>query len=163
MLFAILLGLALSAQEYQPSQTASQASTQKQSHWIATEIPHLEMLAPSSGAAPDAEVATRLRAQRRVSVPLHSHPVDEQVRVIKGNLFLKIQGEKRHLHPGGSVLLKSYVNHSAIFSAGAEVELRGKGLLVSVWADPAHVKALKEDPVESNSERTKMKREQDKR
>ncbi|MBZ5525773.1 MAG: cupin domain-containing protein [Acidobacteriia bacterium] len=161
MLFAVLLVLALSH-----GQQAGQAGATQGSRWTATEIPNLEMTALSGDPAPETMVATRLRARRGLRMLPHSHPVDEQLTVIKGSVALEIQGHpgtKRRLKPGETILLKSGVSHSVTFGAGAVVELRGKGRLVTTWVDPAAVRALKPNPADSNSERTKMKREQDKK
>ncbi len=100
-------------------------------------------------------------------MPPHSHPVDEQLTVVKGNVSLDSTGdhagEKRHLETGESMVLKSGVKYSASLDAGTEIELRGKGPLVTSWADPAAVRAMKQHPVDSDSDRTKMKKEQDKK
>lgn len=166
MLFAVLLVLALCSHGQQAGQANSQAGAEECSHWTATEIPNLEMTALSGDPAPEAMVATRLRARRRLCMPPHSHPVDEQLTIIKGSVALGIEdhpGTKRRLKTGETILLKSGVSHSVTFGAGTVVELRGKGRLITTWVDPAAVKALKPNPVDSNSERTKMKREQEKK
>jgi quercetin dioxygenase-like cupin family protein len=166
MLFAVLLVLALSSHGQQAGQAGAQASATERPRWTATEIPNLEMMALSPDPAAEAVAATRLRARRKLCMLPHSHPVDEQLLVVQGSVTLTMQdqpGTKRRLKPGESILLKSGVSHSLTFGAGAVVELRGKGRLVTAWADPAAVRALKPNPVDSASERTKMKREQDKK
>jgi quercetin dioxygenase-like cupin family protein len=171
MWFSMLLVLTLfshgsQTEGQQAEQVGSQAAVKESSHWIATEIPNLEMSALSRKAAPEDLVVTRIRARRKVCMPFHSYPVDEQLTVMKGSVALRTQDHpdrKSRLQAGESVVLKSGVSHSATFAAGTEVELRGKGRLLTTWVDPAAVKALKQNPVDSNSERSKMKSEQDKR
>jgi quercetin dioxygenase-like cupin family protein len=170
MWFSIFLFLALFSNgqqtgERQAEHSGSQAPATEGSQWVAAEIPNLEISVLSRDSAKDL-VTTRIRARRNAFIPLHSHPVDEQLTVIKGSVDLGTQDHpdrNSRLQTGESVLLKSGVNHSATFPAGTEVELRGKGQLVTTWVDPAAVKALKQNAVDSNSERSKMKKEQDKR
>jgi len=166
MFLAILLGLALSSQAPHATPVHSPAAIRERAHWTATEIPNLQIKVLTGEPAPDAVVATRLRARRKVRMPKHSHPVDEQMTVLKGSLVLETQNQPktaRHLKSGETTLLKSGVNHSVTLAAGTEVELSGKGRLVTTWVNPSAVKALKQSAVDSSSERTKMKQEQDKR
>jgi quercetin dioxygenase-like cupin family protein len=166
MFFAMLLVLAVSSQAAQTAPEHSPVAMSERSRWTSTEIPNLQMKAPTGDPASDAMVATRLRATRRVRTPLHAHPVDEQLTVIKGTVSLETVGQSkttRRLQSGQTMVLKSGVCHAMTFGAGSEVELRGKGKLMTNWADPSAVKALSEKQVDSASERTKMKREQEKK
>lgn len=166
-MFAMLLVLVLFSPGQKVGPPNTPAGEREVSGWAATEIPNLEVMAVSADPASEATVATRLRATRKVSMPPHSHPVDEQLTVVKGKVSLESAkdqaDERRHLETGETVVLKSGVEYSASLDAGTEIELRGKGPLVTSWADPAAVRAMKQHPVDSDSDRTKMKKEQDKK
>jgi hypothetical protein len=167
MMIAMLLVFVLSLPGQKVGATNTPAGENEASSWTGTEIPNLEMIAIPADPAPDAIVTTRLRSTRKVCMPPHSHPVDEQLTVIKGGISLKTTqahpDTTRRLKAGETAVLKSGASYSATLAAGTEVELRGKGKLVNTWADPAAVRAMKQHPVDSDSERTKMKKEQDKR
>ncbi len=167
MIFAMLLVLVLSSPGQKVGPPNTPAGENPQSGWTATEIPNLETMAISADPGSEAVVTTRLRATRKVCMPAHSHPVDEQLTVVKGKVSLEPAkdhaGERRQVETGESVVLKSGAEYSVSLDAGTEIELRGKGPLVTSWADPAAVRAMKQHPVDSDSDRTKMKKEQDKK
>jgi hypothetical protein len=69
----------------------------------------------------------------------------------------------RALHPGEKVPLAKNTRHFVLFHAGDEIEMQGEGKFATVWVDPRAVKELKKNDVDSASERSKMKADQDKR
>jgi quercetin dioxygenase-like cupin family protein len=136
--------------------------------WAATAIPNLEMAIVSGDPSANGQYVLRFRTTKLTRIPPHWHPVDEQLTVLTGTPSLGmgdhfVASALRTLHSGDFVLMPKESRHFAQFPAGTEVQLHGEGPFVTNWVDPKAIKALKPSDVDSNSERTKMKQEQDKR
>jgi quercetin dioxygenase-like cupin family protein len=139
-----------------------------QLHWTATAIPSLEMSVVEGNPATTGPFVLRFRALRQVRIPAHWHPSDEHLTVLTGTASLGM-GDRftasalRPLHSGDYASLPKQSPHFAQFAAGTEVQLHGEGPFITNWVDPNAIKQLKPNDVDSNSERTKMKADQDKR
>jgi hypothetical protein len=136
--------------------------------WTATAIPNLEMAVVSGDPSAKGNYVLRFRTTKLTRIPPHWHPVDEQLTVLTGTPSLGmgdhfLGSALRTLHPGDFVLMPQESRHFAQFPVGTEVQLHGEGPFITNWVDPNAIKTLKPSDVDSNSERTKMKKEQDKR
>lgn len=159
----LLLALSSCGQPQTPAPTP-QSTSQSELQWQPTEIPNLEMAYVSGGPSTKGPVVVRLRAKSQVSVPAHWYPVEEQLTVLAGTPTLEMSDRSskvRRLKPGESMTLPKDSRHTVQLDTGSEVELRGDGPFVTNWVDPKAVKALKPSDVQSLSDRTKMKAQQD--
>jgi len=150
-------------------QAASHASDDgPKLQWTATEIPGLKMAVVSGDPKAEGPFVLRLRADKPVRIPPHSHKADERMTAISGTPAVGegtqfVGAGMRNLETGESVEFEKGEEHFAALHAGDEVEIHGEGPFENIWVDPRALKALqKERNVDSASERTKMKREQDK-
>jgi len=142
--------------------------TRDQLQWKATAIPNLEMAVVSGDPSATGQYVLRFRATKPTRIPPHWHPVDEQLTVLTGAPGLGmgdhfVASALRTLRSGDFVLMPKDSRHFAQFTAGTEVQLHGEGPFITNWVDPKAIKALKPKDVDSVSERSKMKAEQDKR
>lgn len=163
---AILVMASMTSIGYaQEKKASSEPSSTEQPHWTQTEIPNLQMAVVSESAGTN---TVRLRAFKEVRIPAHWHPTDQRLTVIagaprigEGDQF--IASALRELHPGEQMLLAKNTRHFVLLAAHDEIEMRGEGRFTTDWVNPQEVKALKKNDVDSASERSKMKAEQDKR
>ena len=165
----IVLVLALAfAGLLQAQNSTHQFVTRADLHWAATAVPNLEMAVVSGDPAKQGSFVIRFRAMKPARIPAHWHSTDEHLTVIAGTPSLGmgdhfVASALRTLHPGDYVQLPKETRHFAKFPAGTEVQLHGDGPFITNWVDPAAIKALKPTDIDSNSERSKMKAEQDKK
>ena len=136
-------------------------------HWTPIAVPNVEMAVVSGDPKTQGPFVIRFRATKQARIPAHWHPTDEHLTVIAGAPSLGmgehfVASALRPLHPGDYVLMPKESRHFAQFPAGTEVQLHGDGPFVTNWVDP-NMKAPKPNNVDSNSERSKMKKEQEKR
>lgn len=86
--------------------------------------------------------AVRLRVPAGFKVPAHSHPTDEFVTVISGEISLGM-GDKldpamgKKLEAGGFAQAKAGMNHYVWTGAGAVVQVNGDGPFDMTYANPA--------------------------
>lgn len=137
-------------------------------HWTPTEIPYLQMAIVSGDPSKSGPYVLRLRATKSVRIPAHSHPAAEQLTVLSGTAALGIgdrfvESGLRPLRPRDHATLPKETRHFAQLTAGTEIQVHGDGPFTTNWVDNAAVKALKPSDVDSASERSKMKAEQDKK
>jgi hypothetical protein len=162
LLLLLSLAIACAAQNHEPAQKPVEF------HWSATEIPNLSMAVVAGDPSVSGPFIVRLRAEKPAQLPPHSHANEVRLTVIHGTPELgdgdKFTPTALHKVDGGeTVTLAKGGRHFASFSAGDEIEIRGDGPFSFQWADPKAVKALsKMKDVQSVSERTKQKAEQDK-
>lgn len=159
----LLMGACSGGQNPQP---ANAPSTAAKLSWKASDVPGLEMAVVSGDPDGNGPVVMRLRAQKEVRIPPHRHATNEHLRVITGTVAVGMGGrevasEMHEVQPGKDVLLPKGSPHYGVFEAGSEVEVRADGPFKMQWVDPAAAKAKQKD-VDSNSERSKMKAEQEK-
>lgn len=137
-------------------------------HWTATAIPNLEMAVVSGDPAAAGPFVLRFRTLQQVRIPPHWYASDEHVTVLRGAPSLGV-GERylttalRQLHSGEQVVMRKQQRYFALLNPGSEVQLQGDGPFTPNWVDASALKAIKQKDVESNSDRTRMKAEQDKR
>lgn len=140
-----------------------------QLRWSPGVLPNLEVAVLSGDPKGTGSFVLRLRALGDQRVPAHWHPSDEHVTASKDG-FAVGTGENfteqqlRPLKPGDYILLPKETRHFAWMKKGSEIQVHGQGPFVVNWVNPAEVAAMKKDlQVDSASDRTKMKQEQDKR
>jgi hypothetical protein len=171
--YAILLVLlsvfcAGQSQSHERSHGSQDASSPSALRWSPIEIPNVSLAVVSGNPSAQGAVVLRVRADKQAQIPPYSLANDEQLTVVSGAPRL---GEGDHfsatalrtLHAGESVALTKGTRYFAMLHAGDEIEIRGEGPFGFNWVDPKSVKARsKTKDVQSVSERTKEKREQDK-
>lgn len=86
--------------------------------------------------------AVRLRVPAGFKVPAHSHPTDEFVTVISGEISLGMgdkldQAKGKRLEPGGFAEAKAGMNHYVWTGSGAIVQVNSEGPFEMTYADPA--------------------------
>jgi hypothetical protein len=155
----------------QPAESTAHHSvvTAGQLQWSAGALPNLEVAVVSGDPKSTGPFVLRLRALRDQKVPAHWHPSDENVTALTrgfsfgaGENFSEQQ--LRPLKAGDYMFMPKETRHFAWMKKGAEIQLHGQGPFVTNWVNPAEVAAMKKNlQVDSASERTKMKQEQDKR
>jgi len=84
----------------------------------------------------------RLRFPPGYAVPPHSHPTDEHVTVISGQLNLGMgsrmnRARAARLIPGGFVNAPARMNHYAFTRSGAVVQITAQGPFVIKYVNPA--------------------------
>jgi quercetin dioxygenase-like cupin family protein len=153
---------------YCVAQNAQPANKAPGFHWSPTEIPNVTMAVVSGDPSAHGPFIVRLHADKAAQIPPHSHGSEERVTVISGSPKLG-NGDKfaeSALHKvaeGETVTLPKGGRHFAALDAGDEIEISGDGPFGFQWVDPKAVKALnKMKDVQSVSERSKEKAEQDK-
>jgi hypothetical protein len=167
---AILLLLAGAAW----AQTAEPAShhqlvSASQLQWAPGGLPGLEIAVVSGDPKSAGPFVLRLRATRDQKVPAHWHPSDENVTAMTEGFSIGTgenfsQQQLRALKAGDYMFMPKETRHFAWMKEGAEIQLHGQGPFVTNWVNPAEVAAMKKDlKVDSMSDRTKMKEQQDKR
>ena len=136
--------------------------------WVATPIAGLEMAVASGDPGTQGNHELRFRAKEKVRVPPHWHASDAQVAVLAGSVAVG-EGERfeasslRVLRTGQGIELQKGVRYFAVLEKGTEVQLESRGPFAVEWVDPSALKSKKLSDVDSASERSKMKAEQDKR
>lgn len=86
--------------------------------------------------------AVRLRVPAGFKVPAHSHPTDEFVTVISGEVSLGMgdkldQAKGKRLEAGGFAEAKAGMNHYVWTRSGAIVQVNSEGPFEMTYADPA--------------------------
>jgi quercetin dioxygenase-like cupin family protein len=165
IVLVLALGFAVGLQAQNPTH---QFVTGADLHWTPIAIPNVDMAVLSGNPTTNGPFVIRLRATKPARIPPHWHPTDEHLTVIAGTPSLGmgnhfVASALHPLHPGDYVQMPEETRHFAQFPAGTEVQLHGDGPFIINWVDPAAIKALKPNDVDSNSERTKMKAQQDKK
>ncbi len=136
--------------------------------WQPTEIPGLQSTIVSGDPGAKGPFVIRLRSIRQVIVPPHWHVTDEHITVLNGSVALGF-GDRydpkalQRLRTGDFSVIPKQTRHFALFSIGTVVQVSGEGPSSRNWVDPNSVKAFKPTDVDSASDRTKMKADQDKR
>ena len=169
-LTSILVLLACFASAQQPAPPAHhQIVTADQLRWSPGSLPNLEVAVVSGDPKGTGRFVLRLRAVADQRVPAHWHPSDENVTVIKDGFSIGTgenfaEQQLRPMKAGDYLLMPKETRHFAWMKKGTEIQLHGQGPFVTNWMNPAEVAAMKKDlQVDSMSDRTKMKQEQDKR
>lgn len=89
---------------------------------------------PQLQAAP---FVIRLRMARGLAVPSHSHPVDENITVLRGELTIRMQRDGAttvaRLRQGDFFTIPAYVPHFADAVQETEIQTNGIGPLVTTW------------------------------
>lgn len=161
-IFLLFLAIACAAQNNEHPQTPVRL------HWSATDIPNLSMAVVAGDARGAGPFIVRLRAEKPLQLPPHSHSNEQRITVIHGTPEFG-DGDKftpaalRKVNQGETITLPKGNRHFASLNAGDEIELSGDAPFSFHWADPAAVKALsKMKDVQSVSDRTQEKAEQKK-
>lgn len=137
--------------------------------WSPGALPNLEVAVVSGDPKSAGPFVLRLRAVRDQKVPAHWHPGDENVTAIKDGFSIGTgenfaEQQLRSMKAGDYMLMPKETRHFAWMKKGSEIQVHGEGPFVINWVNPAEVAAMKKDlQVDSMSDRTKMKQEQDKR
>jgi hypothetical protein len=167
---AILLLLACPASAQQSDMSAHhQVVTAAQLHWSPVTLPNLEMAVVSGDPKTTGPFVLRLRAVRDQRVPAHWHPGDENVTALSEGFSIGAgenfaQQQLRPMKVGDFMHMPKETRHFAWMKKGTEIQIHGQGPFVTNWVNPAEVAAMRKNlQVDSVSERTKMKQEQDKR
>lgn len=163
LMIPILL-LVLSSLQAQET-TEAKSPTTASPEWKATEVRNLEMATLSGNPTSAEPLVLRLRALREVRVPSHSHVTQEELTVLHGTVALGYGGKFdpktiRLLPPNKTVIIPPKDRHFVLFQAGAEVEVKTQGPLVTEWVDPSSIKDGMKD-VDSLSDRSKKKADDD--
>ena len=169
-LTSILVLVTCFASAQQPAPSAHhQIVSASQLQWAAAGLPDLEIAVVSGDPKSAGPFVLRLRAIRDQKVPAHWHPSDENVTAMTAGFSIGTgenfsQQQLRPLKAGDYLFMPKETRHFAWMKKGAEIQLHGQGPFVTNWVNPAEVAAMKKDlQVDSMSDRTKMKQEQDKR
>lgn len=164
----LLLSTLIVAQESVLSAHHSLVSAD-QLQWAPGALPNLEMAVVSGNPKAEGAFVLRIRALRDQRIPAHWHPMDEHVTAIKDGFAIAMgenfsEQQLRPLKAGDYAMLPKETRHYAWMKKGAEVQVHGQGPFVINWVNPAEVAAIrKESQVESVSERTEQKKQQDQR
>jgi hypothetical protein len=164
----VLLAATACAQTAEPA-AHHQLVRADQLQWTPGTLPGLEIAVVSGDPKGDGPFVLRLRAVRDLKVPAHWHPSDENVTAMTEGFSIGAgenfsQPQLRPLKAGDYMFMPKETRHFAWMKKGAEIQLHGQGPFVTNWVNPAEVAAMKKDlHVDSMSDRTKMKQEQDKR
>lgn len=140
-----------------------------QLQWSPGALPNLEMAVVSGDPKTPGAFVLRIRALRDQRIPAHWHPLDEHVTAIKDGFSVAVgenfsQQQLRPMKVGDYAMLPKETRHYAWMKKGAEVQVHGEGPFVINWVNPAEVAAMRKDlGVESVSERTEQKKQQDQR
>ena len=86
--------------------------------------------------------AVRIRVPAGFKVPAHSHPTDEFVTVISGEISLGMgdkldQANGKKLDAGGFAEAKAGMNHYVWTGSGAVVQVNSEGPFEMIYANPA--------------------------
>jgi hypothetical protein len=164
----LLVACAASAQQADPSAHHSLVPAD-QLRWVSGALPNLEMAVVSGDPKAPGAFVLRIRALRDQRIPAHWHPLDEHVTAIKDGFSVATgenysQQELRSMKAGDYIMQPKETRHFAWMKKGAEVQVHGEGPFVINWVNPAEVAAMRKDlGVESVSDRTEQKKEQDQR
>lgn len=85
----------------------------------------------------NAPFVIRLRMAKGLVIPSHSHPIDENITVLRGDLTLRIFGDETtvvKLRRGDFFRIPAYAFHSAEATEEVEIQTNGIGPLVTTWA-----------------------------
>src|SRR5216684_4314804 len=98
-----------------------------------------EMLAVVSGcpSQQNAPFVIRLRMAKSLMIPSHTHPIDENITVLRGELTFRLaEGATTilvRLRQGDFFRIPAYVPHSAEAVQETEIQTYGIGPLVTTW------------------------------
>lgn len=163
----LLLACAVSAQQTPPAHHSLLSADQLR--WGPGALPNLETAVVSGDPKAPGAFVLRIRALRDQRIPAHWHPMDEHVTAIKDGFAIAMgenfsEQQLRPLKAGDYAMLPKETRHYAWMKQGAEVQVHGQGPFVINWVNPAEVAAIrKESQVDSVSERTEQKKQQDQR
>ena len=110
--------------------------------------PGAQMAVLSGDPGKAAPYSVRLKFPAGYAVPAHSHPGDENVSVVTGELFLGM-GDKLNkssatgLTPGGYALMPAGMNHYAFTKAETTIVLYGIGPVGFKYVNPADDPTMK--------------------
>jgi quercetin dioxygenase-like cupin family protein len=82
----------------------------------------------------------RLKAPAGFKIPLHTHPTDEGVTVISGNVAFTMGGASAPAHTlpaGGFVMMPAGMQHSATMTGESIVQVTAQGPFVINYVNPA--------------------------
>jgi len=84
----------------------------------------------------------RLRLPAGYKIPPHSHPTDEHVRVISGELQVGMgdvvdASKTMKMAPGDTGMLKAKMRHFAIAPVATEISVRAEGPFAMAYVNPA--------------------------
>lgn len=148
------------------SQSPAVSSQEATLHWRPSPIPNLKMAVVSGNPDANGPFILRLCAEKEVRIPPHSHSTDEELTVIRGTMLAGkgdhfTQPSMHKLQAGEHASVPKGIHHYALLEPGAEVEISGDGPFANQWVDPAAAKDMMKG-VDSASDRSKLKAEQDK-
>jgi hypothetical protein len=164
----LLLTCVGSAQPADPSAHHRLVSAD-QLRWAPGALPHLEMAVVTGDPKAPGAFVLRIRALRDQRIPAHWHPLDEHVTAIRDGFSVGMgenfsEPQLRFMKAGDYAMLPKETRHYAWMKKGAEVQVHGEGPFVINWVNPAEVAAMRKDlGVESVSDRTEQKKQQDQR
>jgi len=129
-------------------------------NWQPMEVRNIET-APST--TPTGNHALYVRATQTQRLPMHAHPNDVTITTMSGDVMLYEAGSQqgRKLNPSEPVTIPAGQPHELALNKDAQIKIVSDQPVTWKWANPKALKKKGKD-VESVSDRTKEKREQDK-
>jgi quercetin dioxygenase-like cupin family protein len=104
--------------------------------------PGAQMAVLSGDPTAPGEFVLRLQMPPGYRIPAHNHPTDEYVTVMSGDLALGM-GDKldpaktAKLAPGGFAMAPARMNHYAMSTGGAVVQVSAQGPFMLTYVNPA--------------------------
>lgn len=131
----LFLGPAMTAQNKDVTVLPATRSLTWQSDGCAGESLAIVSGCPFQQGAP---FVLRLRMAKGLQIPSHSHPIDENITVLRGSLTLRILNDDStttvvHLRPGDFFRIPAYAPHFANAVDETEIQTNGIGPLVTTW------------------------------
>ena len=139
---ALLVALASTAGAQGPAHVMENAGTAKWGPAPPMLRPGAQIAVLAGDPTKPVAYAVRLRFPAGYDIPAHSHPTDEHVVVVSGELFMGM-GDRldkkagQGLAAGGFALMPAHANHFAYTKAETTIVLYGQGPVEFKYVNPA--------------------------